>query len=119
MTKLRGASGSTDHHTVERMYFRMFSHGQDTINREGTDSLCVCVCSYPPPFTNTYPPLSPFLPHSPPLPPTLSSTDLTSLLASAALYALVIGSELNEKASLPRDHPLLLALIQAAVSQRG
>ncbi len=75
MTKLRGASGSTDHHTVERMYFHVFSHGQDTINREGADSLCVCVYNYTPlpsqillpTYSPISPTLSPFLPHYPPL----------------------------------------------------
>ena len=43
-------------------------------------------------------------------------TGLSILINVAATYAMVIGSELHERAVLPRDHYIINSLVTAAVS---
>ena len=44
------------------------------------------------------------------------SLDLTKILHVAATVAMVMGSELHEKAVLPKDHFILDSITNAAVS---
>lgn len=48
--------------------------------------------------------------------PSFSSAALTDLVHVCATFAMVVGSELHDQAVLPRDHFIIKAMLQSAVS---
>ena len=49
--------------------------------------------------------------------PSTIHTGLTKILHVAATFGLVVGSELHEKAAVPKDHVILTSFANAAVSE--